>query len=126
MNNKQPYHLAFPDLTYMNEDKLSNRDREYMQSLYPRIARDVMPYIEEEIERLEYDTSLIYDAYPDKLMLRLMCSRIYKKAYPKLNKSGEYQSEADQHWIREIIEVLVYHELCHRRECKRKHVNRWY
>lgn len=124
--HKEPYHLAYPNIEYMNEDKLCKRDREYMYSIYPNIAKKIMPYIEEECDRLEYDTSLIYDAYPDKLMLRLMCGRIYQVAYPMISKKGEYTSEADQRWIREIIEVLVYQELCLRRQNKRSQRKRWY
>lgn len=126
MDYKMPFYMAFPDLDYVDEERMSKRDVEYMRSIYPSMARKLWPYIEQECDRLEYEGSLIYDAYPDKLMLRLMCSRIYEVARVELSHNGDMIRHEEAHWVREMIEILVYQELCKRRESWRKHRRRWY
>lgn len=126
MDYKMPYFMAYPELDYVDEERMCRRDTEYMRSIYPKVAQMLLPYVEEECDRLEYDGSLIYDAYPDKLMLRLMCTRIYDKAIIELRKWNRELQEDELHWIREMLELLVYQELCKRRENWRKHKRRWY
>ena len=102
--------------------------------------------MEEECDRQEYDNSMIYDEYPDKLQLRMMCSRIYEKVMKneKLFYGTEYaemvsnerQKERPhqgppmpppgpgQNWLRDMVEVMLYQELfrrrCDNRRCKRR------
>jgi len=56
------------------------RDYNYMKSAYPDTAKRLLPFVEEECDRMEYDGSMMFDEYPDMLQLRLMCKRIYAKA----------------------------------------------
>ena len=44
--------------------------------MYPEIPKRLLPYVEEECDRMEYENSMVYDKYPDKLQLKLMCRRI--------------------------------------------------
>ena len=58
---------------------------------------------------------MMYDEYPDRLALRLMCRRIYEQA-----KDGE---ENPGDWLKDLIEVMAYQELLRRRRehrCVRK------
>lgn len=125
MNYKMPYYMAYPDLDYIDEERMSNKDIEYMKSLYPRIAKRVLPHIEKECKRLEYEGSLIYDAYPDKVMLSLLCGRVYENILADDNW-GEITNKEELHWLRDMIEILTYQELCKRREQWRKTKRRWY
>ncbi len=125
MDCKLPYYLAHPFPELWDEEKMCKRDREYMKSIYPEIAKLLLPYVERECDRLEYDGSLIYDEYPDKLLLRLMCSRVYKNAEEALQGHRLYMEYGDKSWIKEMIEILVYQELCKRREEWRGR-RRWY
>lgn len=120
MKNKMPYYIAYPDVDYVDEDKMYRRDIEYMRSMYPKMAKLVLPFIEEECDRLEYEGSLIYDAYPDKLMLGLMCGRITRRSLEELDRRNQFLDESSAIWFREMVEVLVYQELCKRREKYRK------
>lgn len=63
--------------------------------------------MEEECDRMEYDGSMMYDEYPDRLQLRLMCRRIYDKAKKEEENPGA--------WLMDLIEVMTYQELCRRR-----------
>lgn len=80
MENKLPFYMAYPVPLLYNDDRNARRDYDYMKSIYPDTAKRVLPYMEEECDRMEYDGSMMYDEYPDRLQLRLMCRRIYDKA----------------------------------------------
>ncbi len=75
MYQKLPYYMAYPIQTEYDE-RAERTDLEYMKSLYPDLPkRIILPYVEEECDRMEYTGSVIFDDYPDKLQLRIMCSR---------------------------------------------------
>lgn len=76
MENKLPFYMAYPVPLLYNDDRNARRDYDYMKSIYPDTAKRVLPYMEEECDRMEYDGSMMYDEYPDRLQLRLMCRRI--------------------------------------------------
>ena len=88
MDLRLPYYMMYPIPYAFDEDKIQKRDREYLQSMYPATAKKIFPYIQEECDRQEYEGSMIYDEYPDKLQLEQ---------------------------IREIVEILMYQELIERR-----------
>ncbi len=107
MENKLPFYMAYPVPMLYDDDRNARRDYDYMKSIYPDAAKRVLPYIEEECDRMEYDGSMMYDEYPDRLQLRLMCRRIYDKAEKEENDPGT--------WLMDLIEVMTYQELCRRR-----------
>lgn len=115
MSQKLPYYMAYPTAMEYENEREERMDLEYMKSLYPELPKKVMPYVEEECDRMEYENSVMYDAYPDKLQLRLMSGRIREnvKKYEKMF-AGE-----EQH-LRDLTEVLLYQELYRRRREQRK------
>lgn len=107
MDNRLPYYMTYPMHLLYNDEKSMRRDLEYMKSIYPRAAKRLLPYIEEECDRMEYGGSMMYDEYPDQLQLRMMCRRIYDRAAEETENPGE--------WLMDLIQVMTYHELCQRR-----------
>ena len=99
MENKLPFYMAYPVPLLYNDDRNARRDYDYMKSIYPDTAKRVLPYMEEECDRMEYDGSMMYDEYPDRLQLRLMCRRIYDKA--------EKEEENPGAWLMDLIEVMT-------------------
>ena len=89
MDTKLPYYMAYPMPLLYDDERIDRRDFEYMKSLYPETARRLLPYIEDECDRMEYDCSMIYDEYPDQLQLNLMGKRIYDRAKEKEENPGE-------------------------------------
>lgn len=89
-----------------------------MKSLYPETARRLLPYIEDECDRMEYDCSMIYDEYPDQLQLNLMGKRIYDRAKEKEENPGE--------WLRDLIQVMMYQEVYKRRSDRRKYGKKYF
>ena len=76
MNPKLPYYMAYPMPLAYDDEKLERRDFEYMKSLYSDVAKKILPHVEGECDRMEYDNSMMYDEYPDKLQLRILSSRV--------------------------------------------------
>ena len=87
-------------------------DKKRIMEMYPLMARRLQPYVEECCDRLEYEGSMMYDEYPDRLMLRQICKRIRDKA-----GLGENREDMD------APEILLFHEMfyrrCRYRRCRR-------
>ena len=134
MNEKMPYYMAYPVPFSYDDERTERRDIEYLRSMYPDIPKRLLPYVEEECDRMEYANSMMYDQYPDKLQLKLMCGRICENA----DRHGIFcggcrrfctEGDADggkmeAQSLRDLVEVILYQELyrrrCdHRRRCRR-------
>lgn len=131
MSMKLPYYMVYPMPLVFDDERIDARDYEYMRSMYPELAKRLLPYVEEECDRCEYPCSMMYDEYPDKLQLRLMCRRICDRVYEKekdlalqMEKWGEMEQK--QNWIEELIEVLLYQELYKRRSDERRMRRKFY
>ena len=107
MKERLPFYMVYQEPFGVDDVRKAREDYDYMKSIYPDAAKRVLPYIEEECDRMEYDGSMMYDEYPDRLQLRLMCRRIYDKAEKEENDPGN--------WHMDLIEVMTYQELCRRR-----------
>lgn len=116
MYEKLPYYMAYPLLFSCDDDRAERMDSEYLKSLYPDMPRRILPYVEEECDRMEYENSMIYDQYPDKLQLRLMCRRACENA-----AAHEEDLDRDQLW--DLTGVILCEEL-YRRRCGRRRRNR--
>ena len=81
----------------MQEPGQMEEDWLYMKQLYPNTARKLMTYIEDAADRLEYENSLMFDAYPDRIAVssekRIGFSTL------KVSKPEKY-----------IVEELEYHK----------------
>ena len=107
MDNRLPYYMTYPMPLFYDDERKRRNDWEYMKSIYPSTAKRLMPYIEDECDRIGYDGSMMYDEYPDQLQLRMMCRRIYRKASEKEENPGK--------WLEDLIQVMTYQELYQRR-----------
>lgn len=126
MSLKLPYYMAYPMPLAYDDERVERRDYEYMKSLYPDTARKLIPYIEEECDRCECPCSMMYDEYPDRLQLRMMCRRICGRVKEELKFSTEEEGSPDDKWLRELIEVMLYQELYKRRSDDRRARRRFY
>ena len=103
----RPFFMTLPGYPgRMDENEILN-DLEYLQQTYPGEVRRCQRRIAEILDKYDYEGSMIYDEYPDRLQLRLMCRRIYDKA--------EKEEENPGAWLMDLIEVMTYQELCRRR-----------
>lgn len=110
MEEKLPFYMMYPTPFLFDDERRDDWDHDYMKSMYPEMARRMLPYVEDECDRMEYEGSMIYDEYPDKLQLRLMCGRVYQAFQ-------EQEHMENDPAIRELAELMIYQELW-RRRCK--------
>ncbi len=93
---QMPFYMSYPQNIYMTELEYE-RDMERMKELYPEEARRIQSLVEEECDKMEYEGSMMFDEYPDRVMLRVICDRIYQKASQPIVQEPEVQElEAGQ------------------------------
>ena len=144
-----PYSLMYPypDL-YMSEME-TERDLQYLQQMYPADAKRMQKKVEEELDKLEYEGSMMYDEYPDRVSMLLICDRI-EKALAREDAERQAREEADMETHedmnamdmrrrgrgdrddprfdrgrRNLLEVLLFNEM-HKRRCKRRQCRRFW
>ena len=129
METKMPYYMTYPLPVLFDEEKAERQDYEYLRSMYPDMAKRILPYVEDECDRYEYDESMIYDEYPDKLQLRLMARRIFdnvKRENMDAERvtAQERSQRIDDHHLRDLVEILLFQELMKRRNDRRRRKKR--
>lgn len=143
MDYKLPYYMAYPMPLEYDDERKERQDVEYMKSMYPDEVKRILPFVEDECDRMEYEGSMIYDEYPDMLSVRMMCNRVCNRIKEigledledmeetePLDDRMEAQQRnrrrgRDQN-IREIVEVLLLHELMRRRTEHRRKRRQFY
>lgn len=88
LNNKNtPFFQAYPQIPlfpiygYDNSEE-AEKDFDYMKQLYPRSSVKIQELIEEACDKLEYEGSIMFDEYPDRLQLALLANNIYHQVAP--------------------------------------------
>lgn len=124
MDYKLPYYMTYPMPFEYDDERKERRDLEYMRSMYPEEVKKLLPFVERECDRMEYEGSMIYDEYPDMLGIRMMCRRICEKI--ERDELEMQNPEMDSKDRNTIVEVLLLHELMKRRGEKRRNRRRLY
>ena len=75
-----PFYMSYPQNMYMTELEYE-RDMERMKELYPEDAKQIQRLVEEECDKMEYEGSMMFDEYPDRVMLKAICDRIPFSSY---------------------------------------------
>lgn len=65
--------IYYPDY---GMDMENQSDIRYMKELYPELAKRIQTLVDEECDRMEYDGSMMYDEYPDRVMIYRIVRRI--------------------------------------------------
>ena len=120
-----PFYNAYPQYASWNqldEDRVA-QDLEYLQQMYPTYAKRYQVRINEMLNRMDYDGSMIYDQYPDRWQLERfidsIVTSIRNEETAGMQEQEKAQDEAKWPWVRELVTVLVYYEILRRRN-KRK------
>lgn len=121
--NKVPFYMTYPmQNLYMTELEYQ-KDMERMKELYPSEVRKAQELVEEECDKMEYEGSLMFDEYPDRLMLRRICSRICDKLED--NIEATQMTERRNSGLANLVQVLLYNEMYNRR-CRYRRCRRWW
>ena len=109
-----PYYMTYPGPYGTRREDTVIRDMEYLQQMYPLEIKRYQRRVAAVLDRMDYEGSMIYDEYPDPLIMRMKCREICK----------EVQREDDaEDVLMDICQILLYHEMYLRR-CKRREQRR--
>lgn len=113
-----PFYMTYPMPLFYEEEDTVMRDLEYLQEMYPQQARRYQPMVVRLLNRFDYDGSIIYDEYPDRLA-------IYKMAQDMMAVIAKEEKECDREIpeekmpeIAEIVQIILCHEIFRRRQAK--------
>lgn len=111
-----PYYSTYPyyDIFARNNDE--SRDMVYMRKMYPQTMREMQAVVDDECDRMEYDGSLMFDEYPDRLMLERLQKHICERVGDECKSMSECK---DKKMINDTISVMLCNEMC-RRRCRRR------
>lgn len=104
------------------EEQQDARERQRMQSYYSKTAADLQRMVEAECDRMDYRGSMMYDEFPDRLMMEHTCRNIARQ-YDREN-GGEEEQKAEEELL-DLIGVLFYNEMFRRRSRRRRYYNIW-
>lgn len=139
---KIPFYMAYPmQDVYLSEIEYE-RDRERLKEMYPKEAKRIQRVVEEECDRMEYDGSLMFDEYPDRVMVQKLCDDIYNKVYDNTTAEVETEQYKDRRpgggfpppppppprrdrGGRDLIEILLFDEMF-RRRCRHNRCRRFW
>ncbi len=111
-----PYYSSHPMFDFLDKNNEDARDVMYLRRMYPKAMNDIQRIIEDECDKLEYDGSIMFDEYPDKLMLRRKCQNIFGQV---IDCNGGTCPCKDECWMKDTISVMLYNEM-YRRRCRRR------
>ena len=139
---KIPFYMAYPmQDVYLSEIEYE-RDRERLKEMYPKEAKRIQRVVEEECDKMEYDGSLMFDEYPDRVMVQKLCDDIYNKVYDNTTAEVETEQYKDRRpgggfpppppppprrdrGGRDLIEILLFDEMS-RRRCRHNRCRRFW
>ena len=75
---KMPFYMSYPMQNLYLTEMEYEKDMERMKELYPKEVKTILSYVEDECDKMEYEGSLMFDEYPDRLMLEQVAERIYR------------------------------------------------
>lgn len=100
-----PFYMTYPLPLYFEEERRRAREAEYLKSMYPADARKIQKIVEDAMQILDYEGSMIYDEYPDRIMLRRLMAIIYDQI-----KDDEILKDK-----KDIVDILVIEDIMGRR-----------
>ena len=125
---KTPFYMTYPMQNLYLTEMEYEKDMERMKDLYPREVKSILEYVEDECDRMEYEGSLMFDEYPDRMMIERITDRIYQNvrgdAATEAMQQTQAQEIAEPH-LRGLIGVMLNNEM-YRRRCRRRRCRRWW
>lgn len=126
---KMPFYMSYPMQNLYLTEMEYEKDMDRMKELYPREVRNILEQVEEECDKMEYEGSLMFDEYPDRLMLEMVVDRIYQKLGEDETdlEAEQYRGDHPHHRndLRNLIGVILNNEM-YRRRCRHRRCRRWW
>ena len=92
------------------QEEVEEDDYQYITKMYPAIAREILEFIEDLCDRLEYEGSMMFDQYMDRTNVLTMADKVYDKV--KYHEKDECMKKDSM--LYQMILVLLGGEICHK------------
>lgn len=128
----RPYFMTPDYVRPLAEEREAERELRRLQSLYPDDAKLLLPYVEEECDKLEYEGSPMFDECPDRTTIYRLVERISEQAKNCFPKEEDQEPEdilsmqyrrpqigGGESRVRDLARVLLLNEMHHRRRRRR-------
>ena len=149
---KMPFYMTYPMQNLYLTELEYEKDMERMKELYPREVRQIQEIVEDECDKMEYEGSLMFDEYPDRLMIEQVADRIYRQLETQKTdmETEQYRGGVQppgtppppgkcvmpvpppgrcgmppDYGLRPLIGVLLNNEM-YRRRCRHRRCRRWW
>lgn len=110
-----PFYMTYPLPVYYQEEDRVMQDLEYLQQLYPADAKRYQGRIMVILDQLDYEGSVIYDEYPDRITLYKLVSDISNMLAREEESSGIAMTDEKKEWISSLVAILLFYEIYKRR-----------
>ena len=115
-----PFYMSYPyPMFYEEQDKMI-RDLDYIQQLYPDEAKLMLKHVVTHLERIDYNGSIIYDEFPDRISIYRIVSSILDDIKRDANNAGNPFSREKELWTQDLIKLVLYQEIFKRRHEKKR------
>lgn len=135
---KMPFYMAYPMQNVYLEELEYERDMQKLKDLYPKEVKSIQALVEEECDKMEYEGSVMFDEYPDRVMMGKIRNTIYDKVKDKyelpedgdkdevlaMNRETRRRYPPRKNWLGDMIDVLLFQEM-HRRRCRHRNCRGW-
>lgn len=112
------YYQKYPMFNFSE----SYRELEYLNQLYPKEIRELREVVKETCDKMDYEGSMMYDEYPDKVMFMKVCNDVCAIA----NCSCAYAKKCtDKAWLKDMVSVLMSDEMYKRRSKRNQCCNKY-
>lgn len=93
------------------EEEIYENDYQYMTKMYSATAREILEFIEDICDQMEYEGSMMFDEYMDRTGILTMADKVYDKVM--YHEKEECQKK--DRMLYQMVLALLGGEMCHRR-----------
>lgn len=125
----EPYFMKFDYAQVVEDEQETERELRKLQSMYPEAAKRLLPYVEEECDKMEYEGSPMFDEYPDRSTVYRLEERIYHQVKDQFPEEAVQETKevltmqypdtgmgnSGRNRVRDLARVLLLQEMHHRR-----------
>ena len=101
-SQKMPFYMTYPMQNIFLEEAEYERDMDRLKGLYPQEVRGIQDFVDEECDKMEYEGSMMFDEYPDRLMLKNIVDRIYQKTAQPIDFEAEQYEAVESEELRMV------------------------
>lgn len=108
-NGPLPFYMSYPGFQSPGGEQGMLQDLEYLQQMYPNDVKRYQKRIADILDKADYEGSMIYDEYPDRLCLLHLADSMRRT----LEQEGMTPSE-------DVVQLLLLNEVYKRRHGGRR------